>query len=248
MTSDSTYLWILPMFHACGWTFPWTCTFAFATQITLRAVDNALIWKHLLYSGVTHYCGAPTVQIGLVNDPAARTLEGPREVVAIIAGSAPTAHLLSQLRAKRINPVHVYGLTETYGPFMRAYPQRAWAELGPEEYARRMARVGFPFATALESRVVRRTEENTNGATELKDVPRDGTTVGEIVTRGNITMKEVCSFLFASFYLERLTDESSTSATRRRRPRRFVAAISTRVIWQLYTQTGRLRLSIAKRT
>jgi hypothetical protein len=51
------------MFHACGWTFPWSITMAFATQITLRTVNNSMIWHHLLNSGVSHYCAAPTVQV-----------------------------------------------------------------------------------------------------------------------------------------------------------------------------------------
>lgn len=116
------------MFHACGWTYPWAITFAsalqvpspspssvnvqrltLANQITLRTVSYPLIWKHLLSSGVTHYCGAPTVQIGLVNAPEARKLDRP--VVAIIAGSAPTAHLLGELEKRNFRPVHVYGLT-----------------------------------------------------------------------------------------------------------------------------------------
>ena len=78
-------------------------------QITIRTVSYPLIWKHLLHSGVTHYCGAPTVQIGLVNAPEARELGRP--VVAIIAGSAPTAHLLGELEKRHFRPVHVYGLT-----------------------------------------------------------------------------------------------------------------------------------------
>ena len=118
------------MFHACGWTYPWAATFASALQvnqptlsrerttadtiphlpqITIRTVSYPLIWKHLLHSGVTHYCGAPTVQIGLVNAPEARELGRP--VVAIIAGSAPTAHLLGELEKRHFRPVHVYGLT-----------------------------------------------------------------------------------------------------------------------------------------
>jgi len=110
MNRNSTYLWILPMFHAAGWTFPWSCTFAFVTQITMRTVDIPCIWKHLLHSGVSHYCAAPTVEIGIVNDPAARKL--PQPVNAIIAGAAPTAHLISELEKRGIQPVHVYGLTE----------------------------------------------------------------------------------------------------------------------------------------
>lgn len=63
MSKDSVYLWILPMFHASGWTFPWSCTFSFSTQVTIRAVSVPLIWAHFKGSGVTHYCAAPTVQV-----------------------------------------------------------------------------------------------------------------------------------------------------------------------------------------
>ncbi|KAJ3507515.1 hypothetical protein NMY22_g16905 [Coprinellus aureogranulatus] len=184
---DSTYLWhvtILPMFHAAGWTYPWACTFGFATQITLRTVDYTHIWDHLLHSGVTHYCGAPTVQIGIVNDPLARKLSRP--VVAIIAGAAPTPHLISELEKIGVKPVHVYGLTETYGPFTRCYDQDAWASLSLEERAKFLARQGHAFATAEELRVVTCEE----GSEVLQDVPPDGRTLGEIVTRGNIVMKE----------------------------------------------------------
>ena len=53
-----------------------------------------------------------------------------------------------------------------------------------------MARQGNNFATAEELRVV----DIANNQGELLDVPPDGRTVGEIVTRGNIVMKEVCVF------------------------------------------------------
>ncbi|KAJ7655017.1 hypothetical protein DFH06DRAFT_487897 [Mycena polygramma] len=181
---ESTYLWILPMFHAGGWTFPWANVFAFATQITLRTVDNALIWNHFLHSGVTHYCGAPTVQIGIVNHPAAKPLSRP--ISAIIAGAAPTASLVSELEKKGIQPIHVYGLTQ-YGPFTRNYSQPSWAALSPQERSKLMARQGHAFATAQDARVVFPPK---NGSDTLVDVPRDGQTVGEIVTRGNIVMKE----------------------------------------------------------
>ena len=52
-----------------------------------------------------------------------------------------------------------------------------------------MARQGHAFATAEDVRVVYVAENDDNGP--LRDVPRDGKTVGEIVTRGNIVMKEV---------------------------------------------------------
>ncbi|KAK7064386.1 AMP-dependent synthetase and ligase [Favolaschia claudopus] len=181
---ESTYLWILPMFHAAGWTFPWANVFGFATQICLRTVDNSLIWKHFLQSGVTHYCGAPTVQIGIVNHPSAKKL--PRPISAIIAGAAPTASLIASLEQLGITPIHVYGLT-LYGPFTRNFPQAAWANLSLQERSKIMARQGHPFATAQDARVVYPPKDGTD---TLVDVPRDGKTVGEIVTRGNIVMKE----------------------------------------------------------
>ncbi|KAF9535875.1 hypothetical protein CPB83DRAFT_842498 [Crepidotus variabilis] len=186
MNRHSTYLWILPMFHAAGWTFPWANVFSFATQITLRTVNYTHIWRHFLHSGVTHYCAAPTVQIGIVNGPQAK--KPPQDITAIIAGAAPTAHLIAKLEETGIRPVHVYGLTETYGPFTRNFEQESWSNLSLQERARLMARQGHAFATAEEVRVVHATEGD--GDEPLRDVPRDGKTVGEIVTRGNIVMKE----------------------------------------------------------
>ncbi|KDR85144.1 hypothetical protein GALMADRAFT_233793 [Galerina marginata CBS 339.88] len=189
MDRNSTYLWILPMFHAAGWTFPWTNVFAFAKQVTLRTVNYTQIWNHFLRSGVTHYCAAPTVQIGIVNDPLAQ--RPPQPITAIIAGAAPTAHLIAELEKTGIKPVHVYGLTETYGPFTRNYDDPSWVDLPLEQRARLMARQGHAFATAEEVRVVyasKSSDEQLDGP--LRDVPRDGKTVGEIITRGNIVMKE----------------------------------------------------------
>ncbi|CAE6449195.1 unnamed protein product [Rhizoctonia solani] len=184
ITRDSSYLWILPMFHACGWTYPWANVFAFATQVTIRGVVNSIIWRHFTESGITHYCGAPTVQIGIINAPEARRLE--HQVHAIIAGSAPTAHLIGELEKKNIHVTHVYGLTfQTYGPFTRNHPQPEWARITLDERAKFMARQGQAFATADEARVV-----YTDSGEHLRDVPADGKTVGEIVVRGNIVMKE----------------------------------------------------------
>ncbi|PPQ89595.1 LOW QUALITY PROTEIN: hypothetical protein CVT25_012340 [Psilocybe cyanescens] len=201
---------ILPMFHAAGWTFPWANVFSFVKQVlapvhrattllegwnsprhttfvTLRTVNYTQIWNHFLHSGVTHYCAAPTVQIGIVNDPKAQ--KPPQPVTAIIAGAAPTAHLIAELQKIGIEPVHVYGLTSTYGPFTRNYAHPSWADLPPDQRARLMARQGHAFATAEEARVVFASPEG-DLVSPLVDVPRDGKTVGEIVTRGNIVMKE----------------------------------------------------------
>ena len=56
-----------------------------------------------------------------------------------------------------------------------------------------MARQGYAFATAEEVRVVYVMASGDD--VSLKDVPRDGKTLGEVVTKGNIVMKEVCLYL-----------------------------------------------------
>ncbi|KAF9240923.1 hypothetical protein BU15DRAFT_61237 [Melanogaster broomeanus] len=183
---------VLPMFHVAGWTFPWANVFACATQIFLRQVNYPLIWNHFLNSGVTHYCGAPTVQIGIVNDPAARPL--PHPISTIVGGAAPTAQLIGQLEQVGIKPVHMYGLTliplgQTLGPFTRCYDQPFWKTLTLAERAKLMARQGQSFATAQNVRVVYPPKHENDQ--DLVDVPKDRKTMGEIVMRGNIVMKEV---------------------------------------------------------
>lgn len=186
ITQDSVYLWVLPMFHACGWTYPWAVTAALATHHTIRKVDNTVIWDALLHHGVTHYCGAPTVQIGIVNHPKAKKL--PQRVNVAVAASAPTANLLAKMESLNLHPVHVYGLTETYGPFTRRYFEPEWAKLDVDARARMMARQGHSYLTADEVRVVR-TASSTNKDTEdLIDVERNGKETGEIVTRGTMVM------------------------------------------------------------
>lgn len=60
-----------------------------------------------------------------------------------------------------------------------------------------MARQGHAFATAEDARVVF-VDENSD---VLKDVPADGHTLGEIVTRGNIVMQEVRCSLSLDYFL-----------------------------------------------
>ena len=179
MSFDTVYLWTLPMFHCNGWCFTWAVTAMAGTHVCLRQVDPERIWQLLEAEGVTHYCGAPTVHITLLAHPAARSLG--RRVTAVIAGAPPSPTLLAQLRAHDIRPIHVYGLTETYGPISVCAWQEEWEGRPEEEQARLLARQGQGYVVADEVRVV---DE------EGEDVPRDGRTMGEVVMRGNIVMRE----------------------------------------------------------
>jgi fatty-acyl-CoA synthase len=171
------YLWTLPMFHCNGWCFPWAVAAAGGTHVCLRAVEPGAVWRLLHEERVTHYCGSPTVQIGLVNHPDAAPLEHP--VTALVAAAPPSPTLLARLAELNIEIVHVYGLTETYGPHTVATRRDGWEELEAGERARLLARQGQGYTTADLVRVV---DE------DMRDVPRDGATMGEVVMRGNNVM------------------------------------------------------------
>jgi fatty-acyl-CoA synthase len=178
MDYETKYLWTLPMFHCNGWTLPWAVTAVSGTHVCLRKVDPGKVWDLFGSEGITHYCGAPTVHISLANDDKAHRLE--REVRATVAAAPPSPTMLARMGELNIRMLHVYGLTETYGPYTTSTPRRDWDGLEPEEHARLLSRQGQAYVTGELARVV-----DAAG----NDVPRDGETMGEIVMRGNMVMK-----------------------------------------------------------
>jgi len=174
MSFDARYLWTLPMFHCNGWCFTWGVTAVGGTHICLRRVEPGRVWELIDTEGVTHYNGAPTVHIGVVNDPKAHKLERP--VTVCVAGAPPSPTLLGRLKELGFRPVHVYGLTETYGPHTVCAWHEEWNALPLDEQSRLAARQGQGYALFDLVRVV---------DTEMNDVPRDAATLGEVIMRGN---------------------------------------------------------------
>ena len=175
--ADSVYLWTLPMFHCNGWCFPWAVTAVGARHVTMRAVDPERVWELIDGEGVTHYNGAPTVQLMVLNHPLAHRLDRP--VTAMVAAAPPSPTLFARMSDLNFRVVHVYGLTETYGPVTVCPEQDTWHELPLEQRARYLARQGQGYPTSDLVRVV---------DDQMNDVPRDGATMGEVVMRGNNVM------------------------------------------------------------
>ena len=171
------------MFHAVGWTFPWSVCAVRGTHVCLRKVDYPLIWKLLKEEGITHFNAAPTVNTLLCAHEDAAVL--PRPVRVTVAASPPTAHLFEQMTNLNLLPVHVYGLTETYGPITRGYMLPEWDALPKHERYANMARQGHGFLTSLPVRVIK--PDLPEG--ELVDVEKGGKEMGEIVFSGNICCK-----------------------------------------------------------
>lgn len=183
-TGRCGYLWTLPMFHAMGWTFPWAVTAVRGTHYCLRKIDYPLIWHLLKTENITHFNAAPTVNTLLCAAKEAEKLAKPVRVT--VAASPPTAYLFEQMTNVNLIPVHVYGLTETYGPITKGYHMPVWETLPIKEKYARMARQGHGFITGLPIRIVK--TEQPEGV--LIDVEKDGKEIGEIVFFGNICAKE----------------------------------------------------------
>jgi fatty-acyl-CoA synthase len=177
MSTDSVYLWTLPMFHCNGWCFPWAVTAVAARHVTMRTVDPQRVWELIDSEGLTHYNGAPTVQLMIINHSRAHRLERP--VTAMVAAAPPSPTLFARMTDLNFRIVHVYGLTETYGPITVSPEQEAWRDLPLEQRATHLARQGQAYITADLVRVV---DE------EMHDIPQDGLAMGEVIMRGNNVM------------------------------------------------------------
>jgi fatty-acyl-CoA synthase len=181
MPPHSVYLWTLPMFHCNGWCFPWTMAANAGTNVCLRRVDAKLIFDAIREHGVTHYCGAPVVHSLLINAPAEWREGIDHKVSGLIAAAPPPAAVIEGMERIGFSITHVYGLTETYGPASVCAKHPEWNELPIEEQVRLNGRQGVRYHCQEAISVM--------DSETMEPVPWDNETMGEIMFRGNLTMK-----------------------------------------------------------
>ena len=159
------------------------------THYCLRTIDYPLIWQLLREEKITHYNAAPTVNTLLCAAKEAVRLDQPVRVT--VAASPPTPALFERMESLNLFPVHVYGLTETYGPITKGYHMPEWENFDTVEKYHKMARQGHGFVSSLPIRVVKvpKEGEDEDEKRELVDVEQDGKEIGEIVCLGNICVK-----------------------------------------------------------
>ena len=176
-TGETRYLWTLPMFHCNGWCTTWAVTAAGGTHVCLRAVRPDAIWQAFDQEGITHLCGAPAVCSVIVDAEQAHPLEHPIRITT--AGAPPAPSIIERLETAGFEVVHVYGLTEVFGPITICEPQEQWRSLSASDRARQMSRQGVAMIQAESARIV---------DPDMQDVPADGETLGEVVLRGHNVM------------------------------------------------------------
>jgi acyl-CoA synthetase (AMP-forming)/AMP-acid ligase II len=168
---------------AIGWTFPWAVTAVRGTHYCLRKIDYREIWTLLKEESITHFNASPVVNKQLCAHPFAEAL--PDSVHVAVAGSSPTPRLFESMTKLNLQPVHVYGLTETYGPVTKGYFMPAWDRIPAKDMYKKMVRQGHGFVTSLPIRVIR--TDLPEG--QIVNVKQDGKEIGEIVFVGNICVK-----------------------------------------------------------
>ncbi|OAI53210.1 acyl-CoA synthetase, partial [Betaproteobacteria bacterium SCGC AG-212-J23] len=181
MPHHSVYLWTLPMFHCNGWCFPWTMAANAGTNICLRRVDAESIFSLIKRHKVTHYCGAPIVHQMLINAPDEMKRGIEHKVSGLVAAAAPPASMIEGMKKMGFDITHVYGLTEVYGPATVCAKKPEWETLPLAEEVQLNGRQGVRYHVEEGVTVM---DPDT-----MQPVPADGETMGEIMFRGNITMK-----------------------------------------------------------
>jgi fatty-acyl-CoA synthase len=116
----------------------------------------------------------------LATDRPSKQFRFPRRLTVVTAAAPPPPAVIQAIEEMGAEIVHVYGLTEVYGPHTVCEWKEEWNALPIGERARIKARQGVGYVHAPELRVV---DE------QMRDIPADGQTLGEVVMRGNNVMK-----------------------------------------------------------
>jgi fatty-acyl-CoA synthase len=176
-----TYLYTVPMFHCNGWGHAWTMTAVAGTIVCMRAFNPKLLFDLVDAHKVTHFGGAPIILNMLANAPKSDQKTFGRTIQVMTAGAPPPAKVLESMNQFGFNIMHVYGLTESYGHILQSAAQESWKKETLETQAELKSRQGVRFAM---TEVVEVINPDTG-----KSVPADAETIGEIMIRGNTTMK-----------------------------------------------------------
>lgn len=175
-------LTIVPLFHCNGWNHSWLMPAVGGAVICCRDVSAKAIYDAVADERVSHFGAAPIILNLLANAAAAERRDFAHRVEVFTAGAPPAAVTLAAVEALNFNVTHVYGLTETYGHVSECvWQEPLWHDVTSEQRAELKARQGVAFPM-MESVTVRK-----HGSEE--EVPCDGTTLGEVVMRGNSVMK-----------------------------------------------------------
>lgn len=176
--NNPVHLWVLPIFHANGWSYTWGMAAVGGTNICLRKFNAETVQDLIEKHNVTHMCGAPVVLNMISNSPVFKPLKNPIQIRT--AGAPPPAPVLARTESLGFNVSHGYGLTETGGIVVSCAWKPEWNSLSEANRAKMKARQGVNNMGVTEVDVLDRVTG--------ESVKRDGVTQGEVVLRGGSLM------------------------------------------------------------
>ena len=158
------YMPLTPLFHVHGWGFPYAATMLGLRQVYPGRYDPDIILRFISDEGVTFSHCVPTVLSMVLDHPNCPQTDLHRWKV-IIGGAALPRSLQTRAATAGISLHAAYGMSETC-PFLTV------ANLSSDD-PEVQAQTGFP-GPLVDLRVV---------TPDMKDVPHDGETTGEVVAR-----------------------------------------------------------------
>lgn len=180
MVLHPVFMAIVPLFHCNGWNHTWMMPLIGGTLVCCRDITAENIYDAIADHGVTHFGGAPIVLNMLVNAHDMERRPFDHVVEVFTAGAPPAPATLGKIEQLGFNVTQVYGLTETYGHVTECLWRAEWDVHEGDAKAAIKARQGVPFPMMEDITVMDR---------EMRQIPTDGETQGEIMIRGNSVMK-----------------------------------------------------------
>jgi fatty-acyl-CoA synthase len=170
----------IPLFHANGWGHPQSSTMLGVKQVMVRRFDPSFVLKLIEEHRVTNMCLVPTMANALLNSPDLPKYNHSSLRNIMMGGAASTPDLIRRMEAAFGCRCEAgYGLTETAPVITCGREKSTVLGISDEERIRRQAMAGWALP-GVEVRVV----DN-----DLRDVPRDGKSIGEIVVQGDHVME-----------------------------------------------------------
>jgi len=178
-TRDFAQLHTIPLFHANGWGVAHILALIGGKHVMLRRFDCRRIFELIEQERIYTMCLVPAMAIALVNFPDRQKHDLSSLQRVIIGGAASSPTIIREVEEKLgVTCISGYGLTETSPALSHSFIKHGLEFEGQQKYERQ-AMTGYPDP-GIEMRVVDDRD---------RDVPRDGKTVGEIITRSDGVMK-----------------------------------------------------------
>jgi len=169
----------IPLFHANGWGRPQVSTMLGTKQIMVRRFEPQAVLSLIQEHRATDMSLVPTMAQALINCPGRAAFDTSSLRRVMIGGAAASPELVGRFEEAfpSAECLAGYGLTET-SPVVTTSIWNGRPYASEQDRLRRQAMAGWPIP-GTEVRVV---------DAEMRDVPRDGATIGEVVVRGDQVM------------------------------------------------------------